>query len=91
MRGEEDREYANLVRENHQPPVGLPPQYAPDALSGITHRIESQELRFPDTVCVTKILKTSLKKSSCRHLSSRQLVYIPSIFDFPYIGTERCV
>jgi hypothetical protein len=51
----------HLISENHQPVIRLTPQYTPDTLRRMPHRIESEEVVLSNAVGVAEELEASFK------------------------------
>jgi len=58
----------NLVRENHETPIGLTTKYTSNTLSGMSHGIECKELVFPYPIIVSEKLKASFEDTRLRVL-----------------------
>lgn len=43
----------NLIRENHEAPVGLPSQRTADALGRVSNRVKAQEFGFAYPISIT--------------------------------------
>lgn len=54
----------DLVGEHHESPVRFSSQYTPDALGGVPHCIEAEELRLAYPIGVTKILQSSFQDAT---------------------------
>ena len=57
-------EKTNLIGEHHEPPVGLSAQDTPDALCGVPHGVEAQELGFANSVGVSQVLQPRLQNAA---------------------------
>jgi hypothetical protein len=58
----------NLIRENHEAPVGLSSQRTTDALGRVSNCIKAQEFGLAYPISISKVLQSRLQNSALRVL-----------------------
>jgi hypothetical protein len=62
------RSRTNLIRENHEAPVGLSSQRTTDTLGRVSNRVKAQEFGLAYPVSISKVLQSCFQNSAFRVL-----------------------